>query len=395
MHLLFIVDDYLPHSTKVAAKMMHDLALEFKRQGYHISVLTPFQEKDNLLSTKNLDGIEVLYFKSGKIKNTSKIRRAVNESLLSWDAWWAAGKFLKNQKIDGIIYYSPSIFFGPLVRKLKRLWNCKSYLILRDIFPQWAVDNGLINKSTAVYWYFKFFEWVNYRYADKIGVMSPSNLLFFSKRKKDISKFEVLFNWSEIPFISEPDGQFRRKLNLDNKTVFFYGGNIGHAQKMMNLVNLAKKFRYDSRVHFLFVGKGDAVEMIKQEKELNSISNLTLLPAVDQVTYFKMLNEFDIGIFSLHPEHKTHNFPGKLLGYMGYSKPILGCVNEGNDLMEIINDSKAGFVVDSNDANGLYNAAKHLIDSEELRKKMGENGRDLLAKQFSVKNACLQIGKAF
>jgi len=395
MHLLFIVDDYLPHSTKVAAKMMHDLALEFKRQGHHISVLTPFPEQNDLLSTKNLDGIEVLYFKSGKIKNISKIRRAVNESLLSWDAWRAAGRFLKNQKIDGIVYYSPSIFFGALVRKLKRLWNCKSYLILRDIFPQWAVDNGLINKSTAVYWYFKFFEWVNYRYADKIGVMSPSNLLFFSKRKKEISKFEVLFNWSEVPFIPEPDGQFRRKLNLDNKKVFFYGGNIGHAQKMMNLVNLAKKFRSDSRVHFLFVGKGDEVEMIKKEKELNSISNLTLLPAVDQVTYFKMLNEFDIGLFSLHPGHKTHNFPGKLLGYMGYSKPILGCVNEGNDLMEIINDSEAGFVVDSKDVNGLYNAAKLLINSEKLRKKMGENGRDLLAKQFSVKNACLQIGKAF
>lgn len=395
MRLLFIVDDYLPHSTKVAAKMMHDLALEFKRQGHHVSVLTPLPKRKNFLNKRILDGIEVLYFKSGKIKNISKIRRAVNESLLSWNAWRAAGKYLKNKKFDGIVYYSPSIFFGALVRKLKRLWNCNSYLILRDIFPQWAVDNGLINKSTPVYWYFKFFEWINYRYADKIGVMSFSNLLFFTKKEKGTSKFEVLFNWSEIPLISKPDGHFRRKLNLDNKTVFFYGGNIGHAQKMMNLVNLARKFRNNSNVHFLFVGNGDEVEMIKKEKKRDDISNLTLLSAVDQGTYFKMLNEFDIGLFSLHPEHKTHNFPGKLLGYMGYSKPILGCVNEGNDLKEIINRSEAGFVLDSNDAEGLYNAAKRLIDFEELRKKMGENGKDLLAKQFSVKSACLQIEKAF
>jgi len=395
MNLLFIVDDYLPYSTKVAAKMMHDLALEFKRQGHNISVLTPFPDQSSSLTKKDIEGIEVLYFKSGKIKDVSKIKRAINETFLTWHAWKAAGNYLRNQKFDGIVYYSPSIFFGALVRKLKRLWNCNSYLILRDIFPQWALDNGLLNRHSPIYWYFKNFEWVNYRNADKIGVMSPSNLDFFKNRKTNISKFEVLFNWAETPVFQKVDDSFHKKLKLENKIVLFYGGNIGHAQKMMNLVNLAKKFNEDSKVHFLFVGKGDEVELIQKEREKHKLNNITYLPSVDQETYFKILNEFDIGLFSLHPNHKTHNFPGKLLGYMGHSKPILGCVNEGNDLKEIINQSEAGFVLDSDDAEGLYKAAKLLVSSEELRKEMGQNGRELLSKQFSVKNACLQIEKVF
>jgi glycosyltransferase involved in cell wall biosynthesis len=107
-----------------------------------------------------------------------------------------------------------------------------------------------------------------------------------------------------------------------------------------------------------------------------------------------MLNEFDIGLFSLHPDHKTHNFPGKLLGYMAYSKPILGCVNSGNDLMVNVNKGKAGIVVESNSEDELYQAAKTLIDSEKIRKEMGSNGRLLLSRQFSVESACLQIEKA-
>lgn len=394
MKILLIIDDYLPHSIKIAAKMMHELALEFKKNGHSISVLTPAPLQKESLKKKEIDGIEVLYFRSGEIKNISKIKRAINETLLSYHAWSATKHYFNENHFDGIVYYSPSIFWGYLVKKLKSLWKCKSYLILRDIFPQWTLDNGLMKENSPIYRYFKFFEWVNYKSAGTIGVMSPSNLDFFKNTKKDISKFEVLFNWSEISEIPEPKNTFREKLDLKNKIVLFYGGNIGHAQKMIILVDLAKRFANNSNVHFLFVGKGDEVDLILNEKEKYNLTNLTYLPSVDQNTYFDMLNEFDIGLFCLHPDHKTHNFPGKLLGYMAFSKPILGCVNSGNDLMEIVNNAKAGIVVESNSEDNLFQAAKTLIDSEILRKELGLNGRQLLSNKFSVKSACLQIAKA-
>jgi len=104
-----------------------------------------------------------------------------------------------------------------------------------------------------------------------------------------------------------------------------------------------------------------------------------------------MLEEFDIGLFSLHPDHKTHNFPGKLLGYMAFSKPILGCVNKGNDLKDVINSAGAGIIVNSGDEEDLFFSAKRLIDSKNLRKQMGQNGKKLLLEKFSVNNASKQI----
>jgi glycosyltransferase involved in cell wall biosynthesis len=394
MKILLIVDDYLPHSIKVAAKMMHELAVEFKKQGHVVNVLTPLPLQKEKLTIAEIDGIEVLYFRSGEIKNTSKINRAINETLLSRQAWSATKSYFQKNRFDGIVYYSPTIFWGLLVKRLRSQWKCNSYLILRDIFPQWTVDNGLMNKKSPIYWYFKFFEWLNYNSAGKIGVMSPSNIEFFKSKKQDISKFEVLFNWMKIPEILENTCKYRKELNLENKIVFFYGGNIGHAQKMIILVNLAKRLLDNTQVHFLFVGKGDEVELILREKEAAKLENITYHKPVDQDTYFQMLNEFDVGLFSLHPDHKTHNFPGKLLGYMAYAKPILGCVNAGNDLKEVVNEAGAGFVVDATDSEGLYEAAVKMVASKELRDTMGLKGTALLQERFSVENAVKQILKA-
>jgi len=391
MKLLLIVDDYLPHSIKVAAKMMHELALEFQANGHEVTVLTPLPEMGEKMKVSEIDGVKVLYFKSGELKNISKVKRAINESLLSLTAWRATRSYFKQHKHDAIIYYSPSIFWGGLVGKLKRMWNAKSYLILRDIFPQWTVDNGLMKENSLVYKYFKCFEKINYQNADKIGVMSPSNLEFFKSRGDDISKFTVLFNWAKDNQISQASNRFREQLKLENKVVFFYGGNIGHAQNMMNLVRLAEQLKDDSRAHFVFVGKGDEVDLIRNSKEKYKLDNITYLPPVDQDTYSEMLNDFDVGMFSLHPDHKTHNFPGKLLGYMTFSKPILGSVNEGNDLKGIVNNAEAGFIFDNGEDEALYTSAVKLIDSFELRIKTGENGKKLLIDQFSIEQACTQI----
>ena len=156
MKFLLIVDDYLPHSKKIAAKMMHELAVQMYENGHSISVLTPYNDIKKSYTVSYIDGIEIIYFKNGILKNISKFKRAINESLLSINAYRNCYKLFNKNSYDGIIYFSPSIFFGPLVSILKNKWKCKTYLILRDIFPQWAVDNGLINKFSLINIYFTF-----------------------------------------------------------------------------------------------------------------------------------------------------------------------------------------------------------------------------------------------
>ena len=151
MNICLIIDDYLPDSIKVGAKMMHELAVEFVSRGYTVTVITPAPSLLTRSEISVLDGVTVCRFKSGEIKNVSKVKRAINETLLSYYAWQAFKSYFKAHPQDLIVYYSPSIFWGSLVKRLKKLWNAKTYLIVRDFFPQWVIDNGMLSATSPYY----------------------------------------------------------------------------------------------------------------------------------------------------------------------------------------------------------------------------------------------------
>ncbi|CDG15872.1 glycosyltransferase family 4 protein [Xenorhabdus doucetiae] len=396
MRLALICDDYLPDSTRVSAKMMHELALEFSNQGHEPIVITPnTNNKSSGLVTDIIDGIQVIRFPSGRIKNVSMITRAFNESLLSIRAWSSLKKILKLKKIDGIIYYSPSIFFGNLVYKIKNIWDCPSYLILRDSFPQWVIDEGLIKEKSIIAKYFRYFERKNHLAADYIGLMSQKNLEIFHKNHPQFNNIEVLYNWANFSPKKYLACNIRERLDLSDKIIYFYGGNIGKAQDIGNLLRLANKMKIFPDAHFLFIGQGDEVSSLREYKERFNLDNITYLPSISQEEFKKVLLSVDIGLFSLSKHHKIHNFPGKLLGYMVNSIPILGSVNHGNDLMEIVNESGAGLISINGDDEKLFNSAVNLLQNEELRKKTGKNAFNLLKEKFSVQSVAKNICNKF
>ena len=389
MRICLIIDDYMPESIKVGAKMMHELACEFTAQGHQVTVVTPSPKLEIKTRIDTLDGVTVCRFRSGEIKNVGKIKRAINETLLSYHAWKSFKSYFEEHPHDLIVYYSPTIFWGKLTEKLKKLWNAQSYLILRDLFPQWAIDQGLIREDSKIEKYFRYFEKRNYAAADTIGLMSQKNLEWFERTSHTDKRLEVLHNWAAnepVDVVSD----HKKKLGLEEKVVYFYGGNIGHAQDMMNIVRLAKAMRNEEEAHFVLVGAGDEVELVRNSIRNEKLDNMTLLPAVSQEEFKQMLASFDVGLFTLHKEHSTHNFPGKLLGYMVQELPILGSVNAGNDLKEIVEDAKAGLVtVNGEDERLLENAIK-LLDAD-YRNEIGRNARKLLESTFSVEAAAKQI----
>lgn len=367
--------------------MMHELAVELISRGYSVTVVTPVSGLRSRYEVLELDGVTICRFYSGEIKNISKVKRAINEILLSYRAWHAFAKYFEQHPHDFIIYYSPTIFWAHLVSRLKRLWGAKSYLVLRDFFPQWAIDNAMLSAKSPVTYFFRFFESLNYLAADAIGIQSPKNLGWFSKNSKIKKPLNLLYNWAANDPITVISNCYRQKLGLQNKVVFFYGGNIGHAQDMMNIVRLAIALRSEHSAHFVLVGAGDEVELIRKSIRMHGLSNMTLLSPVGQNEFKKMLAEFDVGLFSLNRDHTTHNFPGKIMSYMVQEKPILGSINPGNDLQDHIEKSKAGLVAINGDDMGLLNNALKLLHDADFREKLGANAKQLLLDVFSVQAA--------
>ncbi len=394
MRLAIITDDYLPLSTLNHAKMLHDLALQLTHEGHEAVIITPgLPDQSTRLVKDSVDGITVWRFRNGRTRGVNKITRALNETLLSFNAWRAIHKEVEVAPFDGVIYYSPSIFFGWLVKKIKTINQCKSYLILRDLFPQWAIDEKLIKQGSLIEKYFRFFETLNYTTADTIGLMSPKNLELFDEVHQCKFNTHVLFNWADTnrpELILEKLG-LRHSLGLDGKVIFFYGGNIGHAQDMANLMRLAMSLKDKEDLHFLFIGQGDEVDLVKGYIERESLINTTFLPSVSQEEFKHILRQVDVGLFSLAYSHKAHNFPGKLLGYMVESIPILGSVNPGNDLSDVISNADAGYVFVNGEDESLRKAAIELASSSALRNKLGGHANDLLHQSFSVESSANAI----
>ena len=398
LNVIFLSDEYLPNSTRIHAKMIHELAKIFSQNGHQSVILTPGNSKqEHRLELFTMDEVKIWRFRASNFRGKGKVLRALNETLLPLRALYAlvTSKEYKKVNFDLCINYSPTIFFAP-VAKYFQIKNTFIYLVLRDFFPQWAIDNGILKNKSIVTSFFRFIEKLNYRSSNIIAVQSHANVSVFRKIYPYKSEVRVLMNWSEekkLTFLNHKDRcSLRQQLGLNkDKVIFFFGGNIGHAQDMMNIMRLVLNFEKDKRAYFLLVGQGDEFEIVGETIKNNSMTNLKLLPSVSQEKYREYIASADIGLFSLSKTHTSHNFPGKLLGYMAGSLPILGSVNKGNDVADIINVAKAGTVsLNGNDIQFLKDA-KFMLDNYELRKEMGENSKKLLKTTFAVDIAYKKI----
>jgi glycosyltransferase involved in cell wall biosynthesis len=390
MRILLLVDCYLPN-TKSSATQMHDLAIEFRRRNHEVMVLTPSDRISTDLEIATEEGLQAIRVRTRKIKGASNVFRATEEMRLSSLTWRRARRFLRTRPADLIVFYSPTIFWGALVKRLKSLWGCPAYLILRDIFPAWAVDAGVLRKG-LVYRFFRRREIQQYEVADHIAVQSPANLSYFSKefasRRYPV---DVLYNWATLHEEDLPASNYRKQLGLCGKVVFLYGGNMGVANDVDNIVRLAARLSREEHIRFLLVGDGSEAGRLKTSVAENGLQNVQLLPAVSHREYLAMLAEFDVGLLSLDRRLKTHNVPGKLLGYMYWSKPTLASINPGNDLFEILEKNHAGLCVLNGDDETLALAALRLANDADLRASIGGNARRLLERDFSVEHAVTQI----
>ncbi len=384
MRILLIVDCYLPEQ-KSSAALMHDLASELVSRGHAVALLAPSSDLKASCTVQQSGPLEVIRYRTGGIKGAPLYLRAANEMLLSATAWRRTRSVFHRERYDLIIFYSPSIFFGPLVALLKRRWRAGAYLVLRDIFPDWAVQAGVLKKGLA-YRVFKRFERLQYAVASRIGVETKGSLEYF-RDAAHVGKVELLRNWTCTDPVSAPvDYSFRLKLGLDNKTVFVYGGNIGVAQDMDNILRLAHRMEETPDVHFLMIGAGSEVERINGLIAAGKARNVTILPPIDQAGYLSAISQFDVGLISLDKRLRSFSTTGKLLGYLRCGLPVLASINRGNDLMDLLTESGAGLCSWNGDDEAFYRNAVYLR-SPSVRSSVGARSRALLESEFSVQAA--------
>ena len=395
MKSIVLVADAYPPSRTSAALQLKDLALEFHRQGIITTVITSDSRVNRLSELDKLDGIHVLRLKTLEHKNIGKARRAMAEILMPFLMIRNFRKSaLKNAQWDAVIWYSPTIFLGLFIYWLKKQNTCPSYLILRDIFPAWALDLGLIKKGFA-YYFFRVFERLQYSIADCIGVQAVGNLDYFkSWPSLAHKKIEVLQNWLSPKPLSHCNLDIST-LPIANRKIFIYAGNMGIAQGMKDLLLLAEVFLDRRDIGFLFIGRGSDIEFLRQDAKKRGLLNTVFCDEINAEQIPSLYAQCDIGLIALDARHKTHNIPGKFLSYLQAGLPIMAIINSGNDLQTIIQEHQVGRVTTDRSQENLKLLANSLLDEISLRdSQISSRCKNLAAKLFSSQAAVEQIIRA-
>jgi glycosyltransferase involved in cell wall biosynthesis len=296
---------------------------------------------------------------------------------------------LASERWDGVVWYAPSIFHGPLASALKNRSGCKGYLIIRDIFPEWAVDMGLMGRGLP----YRFFDAVaryQYSVADVIGVQTPGNRTYFAASDHRV---EVLQNWlanAPAAGCSISIGQ----TVLAGRKIFVYAGNMGVAQGMGILLELAERLKQRSDIGFLFVGRGSDAQRLHAEAKERALDNLVFFDEIDPDEIPGLYVQCHVGLVALDPRHKTHNIPGKFLSYMQAGLPVLASISPGNDLVELISAEQVGRVCIDTSPETMASNALELIESLGTDSGFKDRCERLASRLFSPEVAVKQIVSA-
>lgn len=387
-----VADAYPPMRTSCAVQM-YDLGQAFIEDGHQVTMIVPVSAQAEKVRIQTQDGVQLVQVRTLQTKDVNYAQRTIAEWANPFVIWRHLKKhphFISAQ-YNGVIWYSPTIFWGPLIKRLKQYFQIPSYLILRDIFPDWAIDLGILKKGPA-YLFLKSVEHYQYRQANTIGVQSPNNLIYFKEKHPQLmDKTQVLWNWGGKSDSMEPCS-----INLDNsslagRAICIYAGNMGVAQGIETLFHLAASLKDQSNLGFVFVGRGSEVEGLRKRINNENLSNILLFDEIDHYEIPSLYAQCSIGLLSLDLRHRTHNIPGKFITYLYAGLPVFGLVNSGNDLLDIVNQAQIGSVATIPDLALLKERLIELVGELGQDSQIAERCNTQAQKLFSTQVAQNQI----
>jgi glycosyltransferase involved in cell wall biosynthesis len=302
-------------------------------------------------------------------------------------------KKVKIEEVNGIISLSPSIFYSKAITWVKIKYKIKAYLIVRDIFPKWLLDAGILNQG-PLFSFFKKVEKELYTSVDFIGIESIQDLDYFKQYLNKKTYLEVLDNWGSSLSLQEIE-RHDSLLLPENRLNIIYGGNMADAQDLYSLLDDLDDTSLDNKAFLTLIGSGHQLDKIKSLINLKNLKNVKLLDEVDQKTYLSILDKADIGLVSLNKNLKSNNFPLKMMGYIQLSKPILASVNKDNEIISIIKENDIGLVSISGDGVSFNKNLLQMIEDKEKIKIQGKNALELFKNRFTVTIAVKKILKQF
>ncbi len=369
-----------------------DLIRELSIKGINMYVVSAREKRTNLpteISSRN--NIHQLKIRTGNItKNKNLIEKGIATISVEYLYLKEINKYFKDVKFDVILYSTPPITFNRVVKHFKIKHGAITYLMLKDIFPQNAVDIRLMKKGSLIWKYFRRKEIQLYNNSDIIGCMSKANKEYILKKNSEIDPNKVEIFPNSISPINLDDLNKLGQLTIENlkipkdKIVFLYGGNLGKPQGIDFVIDVIERFDEVTNGYLVIVGGGTEYKLIENVLSQNRKLNVRLIPKLPKHEYDELVKFADIGLIFLDKRFTIPNIPSRLTSYMENQLAVLAATDPNTDLKDILREAGCGLWVESGDINGFINCAKELSINRERVLNMGKAGRRYLEINFNI-----------
>ena len=372
-----------------------DLLREFVKNGHEVFVISPSERRENKPThVVKEDHASILRLQIGNTQKTNIIEKGISTVMIEPTFKKAIRKYFSNVKFDLVLYSTPPITLVSAVEYVKKRDGAKTYLLLKDIFPQNAVDIGIMSKSGAkglLYKHFRRQEKKLYRISDRIGCMSQANVDYVIKHNPEVDseKIEICPNSFDVidkSVDAETRKQIREKYDIPlDKKVFVYGGNLGKPQGIPFLIECLRKCQDIDDAFFLIVGDGTEYGLLENYIKTEKPKNVKLMKRLPKEDYDTMVGACDVGLIFLDHRFTIPNFPSRLLAYMQAKLPVLAATDPNTDIGKVIMDGGFGWWCESNDAEKVKMLIQGAVATDNETAKY--NGWEYLKRNYSTERS--------
>jgi len=384
-----LLTQYYPVSDS-ARSLYSDLMDEISLFGHEITVFRSEEERvfgrPEVSSRKNVTIVSV---PTGRVTKTNIMIKTANILLTEPRYLAAMKKYYADNYPDMVIITTPPITFCSAASYYRKKGSV-IYLLLKDIFPQNAVDLGMMKKEGLIYSFFRAKERKLYKNSDVIGCMSEANKKYLLEHNLFLKNKKIEINPNSIkPSSSQIDAMQAENL-LDElkiprgKIKIIYGGNLGKPQGIDFLLEVLDKSKEMKNVHFVICGNGTEYPKLEKFVKRHPDHPVTLIEYLENSRYRSLLSRMDIGLIFLDRRFTIPNFPQRVLDYFDFSLPVLAATDKNTDLGSMLVSKRCGLWSESGDIYAFMKNLEYLVSNPEIRIEMGKNGRALLDSEFSV-----------
>lgn len=381
-----------------------DLMRRFRKDGHEVYVVTPTERRDGKPTyITETDGVHILNVRTLNVQKTNVIEKGIGQVLLEPLYQRAIKAYFRDVRFDIVLYSTPPITFNSVIKKVKRQNpRAMTYLMLKDIFPQNAIDIGML-KTTGLkgflYRAFRKKEKELYRISDFIGCMSPANVQYVLEHNPEVEagKVELCPNSYEVPTEQRTNdfalrNEIREKYHLPiDKPIFLYGGNLGKPQGIPFLIDCLEANKEREDCHFVVVGDGYDYPKIEKWYNENQPKAVSLFKRLPKADYDKLADACDVGLIFLDHRFTIPNFPSRLLPYLMGKKPVIACTDPHCDTGTIAQANGFGLYCESNSVEAFTSAVNAMLLAD--REDMGNKAYQFFLDNYTVEHTYNAIMK--